>query len=313
MKILITGGFGYVVTALIPMLKGHHITVVDNRMSGPRPDIKVNEWINKSILDDYMAEIVPNYEVVIHLAAIVGEPAVAIDPHFAFDMNVIGTDRIVDFMNKDARIVFTSTSSVYGNRPGEKVTEETQPLPLGPYAFHKLEGEYCIQDDIADHVILRPVTAFGITKRTRLDVLVNTLIYEGLTTGEIKLYEPNLIRPIIYVQDFARILKLAAFGIIERGVYNIGNPSLTMRKITLAAYIARLTNAKVVPVAGTSLDLRDYDIDFSKIINTGFVFTPLSIEIAVNEMKAVLDKIKDPEDYSTPAKVKAYIRSHNVI
>lgn len=314
MKVLITGGYGYVGTALLPLLKEHELTVIDNLMSGEIPiGLPAHRFVYADIQHDNLSKIVENMDVVIHLAGIVGEPACQVDTKLAYEINVLGTGNIVRSMNAKQRLIFASSSSVYGNRPGECVTEDSTPLPTNEYSRHKVSGEVVVAT-IPDHVIVRPATAFGVTYRTRLDLLVNTLIYEGLTTGKIKLYEPNIIRPIIYVHDFAGILAMAAVGNIERGIYNIGDPSLTMTKAKLAHIIAQLTNAIIVPANETSLDLRDYDVIFDKLIKTGYTFTTHALEHAVAEITHILPEIQDdPDLFSTPAKVRLYNKSRGVV
>ncbi len=309
-KVLITGGFGYVGTAVLPLLQHDYVTttVVDNLMSGTRPDVYSDAIITDIRDRDHMQYLIPRYDVIIHLAAIVGEPAVRIDPQLAYDVNVVGTQNVIEAMRKNQRLVFTSSTSVYGNKPGETVTEETIPEPTNDYARHKYIGEK-IAATIPDHIILRPATAFGITRRTRLDVLVNTLIYEALSTGKIQLFEPDLIRPILYVQDFAKIIAYASYGLFPAGIYNIGDPNLTMTKGELAHHIAKLCNVSVIASDKVSLDLRDYDTCFDKITSKGFVFTEDSIERTIQEIQAQLPKIQEnPRIYSAPYRVQEYIK-----
>jgi len=309
-KILITGGFGFVGSKLVELLSKntkYSITIVDNLLSG-------NALQYKFILADVrdkaaMKRIVPKHDVIIHLAAIVGEPACILDPNFAYNVNVGGTRNILDVMSDNQKIIFTSTSSVYGNRPNERVTELSQPLPTNNYARHKYYAEMDIIEGSSNYIILRPVTAFGVTERTRMDLLVNSLIYEGLSYGRIKVYEPNIMRPIIHVNDFARVLRAALEGDLGiNQVYNIGDSTYTMTKLQLAEQIASLCGATIEHVDGSSLDLRNYDVSFDKLYKTGFVCGPARLPMAVQQIKAVQYEVsKNMEQYTTPYQVKQFL------
>jgi nucleoside-diphosphate-sugar epimerase len=312
MKILITGGFGFVGSKLLDILTNRYdldITVIDNLLSGDNLNYKVHfiegDIRNRNVMD----KLIPQFDTIIHLAAIVGEPACIINPDFAYNINVQGTRNILSAMTKHQRIIFTSTSSVYGNRPNELVTEESIPLPINNYAQHKYISELDIQYSGKDYIILRPVTAFGITQRIRLDLLVNTLIYEGLSYGRIEVFEPSIMRPIIHVNDFARIIAGALFDILPYNqVYNIGDPFYTMTKLQLAKEIAMLTGATVIEKDGKSLDPRNYDVSFQKLMDTDFVFIGNRLSLAVSQIKSVQYTIaENPKSFSTPYRVEQFL------
>jgi len=284
-RILITGGFGFVGSQLLQLLAQRtdlSITVIDNLLSGDEPlnipfiyaDIR-----NADVID----KLIPQFDTIVHLAAIVGEPACIINPSFPYNTNVIGTRNILAAMTSNQRIIFTSTSSVYGNRPNERVTEESQPLPLNNYAQHKYTSEKDIIESNKQYTIVRPVTAFGITHQTRMDLLVNAFIYDALSFQKIEVYEPNIMRPIIHVIDFAKILIAAIDNkLASNTIYNMGDPKYTTTKLKLAEYIAQLCGAKVTIGSGSSLDLRDYDVSDDKLIETGFQFGNNILVLAVD-------------------------------
>lgn len=331
--ILITGGAGFVGSELMSYLRYRHdLKAVF--------DIDINPIFN--VCDERtLANVVPHYDTIIHLAAIVGEPACIINPELAYNINVGAVKKIVKHMSLSQRLIFMSTSSVYGNRPGEIVNEDTPPIPTNNYARQKFEAEQIIQNNLRNYIIFRPVTAFGVSKRIRLDLLVNTLIYEALTAKEIKMYEPNIIRPMIHVTDFARLIVHALDDHMRWGeIYNIGDQSMTMTKEKLALEIGKRTDASVQYVEGSSLDLRDYNISFDKIryynsntymgypitdISVGtdgrtmvyntykglpcmyapFHFTKDPLDLAVNQIKLRIDDIKGKEqEFNTPERTK---------
>lgn len=313
MNILITGGFGFVGSKLLQLLAHRsdiNVTVLDNLLSGKQLHNKAVHFIESDIRNqNVMDKLIPQFDTIVHLAAIVGEPACVISPFFAFYTNVLGTRNILNAMTDKQRIIFTSTSSIYGNRPNELVTELSAPRPINNYAKQKYQSEVEISYSKHDYIIVRPVTAFGITDRTRLDLLVNTLIYEALTTGSISVFEPNVMRPIIHVIDFARILLFAIDGKLgNRETYNIGDSYYTMTKAQLAKQIAMLTGATLYHTDGVSLDPRNYDVSFDKLNATGFVFGSNRLALAVEQIRAALDTIqKNPNEFNTPYKVERFL------
>lgn len=314
MNILITGGFGFVGSKLLDLLSLRtdiHVTVIDNLLSGAALNTKNVHFIESDIRNrNVMDKLIPQFDTIVHLAAIVGEPACVIDPEFAYEVNVLGTQNILDAMTQKQRIIFTSTSSVYGNRPNERVTEKSTPIPVNNYARYKYTSENDIIVSDKEYIILRPVTAFGTTQRIRLDLLVNTLIYNAITTGIIEVYEPTVMRPIIHVIDFARILAGAILGRLPYNeIYNIGDLSYNMTKIELATKIADLCGAEIIQKEEQSLDPRNYDVAFDKLIDTGFKFEYNRLEQAVKQIYHVQDEITANEkSFSTPYKVKLFLK-----
>jgi nucleoside-diphosphate-sugar epimerase len=313
-KVLVTGGFGFVGSQLVASIpKEYDVTVLDNMLSGdPLPDIK---YIDADIRDqNRIATIIPKYDTIIHLAGIVGEPACSIDPYFSYDVNVIGTRNILQAMRKEQRIIFASSTSVYGNRPNEVVLEDSKPLPINNYARHKYQAEQDIQRLSNNYIIVRPATAFGVSHRIRLDLLVNTLIYNGLSYQEIELYEPHVMRPIIHVADFANILVYALKRKLGNNeIYNIGDPAYTMTKFELAAQIAIYTGAKITLKDGESLDPRNYAVSFQKLLETGFTFGTDRLEYALLQIKSAQYTIaRNRELFSTPFRVRLFLERETV-
>ncbi len=317
MNVLVTGGCGFVGSQLVELLTQHNdlnITILDNELAGKNPNPTV-QMLKADIRDTAaMHVIIPMFDIVVHLAGIVGVPACTVDEQFAFDVNVHGTENIARNLRADARIIFTSSTSAYGNRVNELVIEETTLTPLTNYGLHKLYNETEIQRNTDDYIILRPATAFGLSKRTRLDVLPNTLIYDALTNPVIRIFEPRVIRPFIHVHDFARILEYAVCDNMPwRNVYNIGDRSLTMQKGVLAEGIAQLANVEMVIVDGADPDKRNYDVSFDKLYDTGFKFTPDNrLERAFYQIQQNIEEIKAHySSYNTPHHVKEFLRGSN--
>lgn len=327
MKILITGGAGFVGSELMSYLRYR------NDISAVL-DVEIDPAFN--VCDEAtLANVLPHYDTIVHLAAIVGEPACIIDPQLAYNINVGAVRKLVKHMSLSQRLIFMSSASVYGNRPGELVDENTTPLPTNNYARQKYEAEEVVKNNLRNYIVFRPVTAFGVSKRIRLDLLVNTLIYEALTTGKINVFEPSVVRPMIHVTDFARFIVHAIDNKMKWGeIYNIGDPALTVTKDVIAQRIGTLCGASLQYSHADSLDLRDYDISFNRIMHvygasftTGsivlnrcsymaqpFEFTKRPLELAVHQIKSRLDEIKkDPGKYNTPEKTRILYDKHKAI
>jgi nucleoside-diphosphate-sugar epimerase len=314
MKILITGGFGFIGTALLPLLKNHEIVVIDNLLSGaelkyPNVEFIYGDIRNKRLLARLKIE---SYDVVIHMAAIVGEPACQVNDEFSTDINVCGTYNITERLGPNQLFICMSTSSVYGTVDSSvKVTEDVKPQPINLYGRQKYISEYFTKTCDATYIILRPATAFGVSKRIRLDLLINTLAFEALSTHKIELFEPDLIRPMIHVCDLARFIKYAIDGNTDvNTIYNLGNPSLTLTKRNLVTYIANMTDSAIVESNQVSLDPRNYDIDFNKLLDTGFDFN-YGIHNGIEQIAANLKYLmQDPKKYNTPAMVREFIKQY---
>lgn len=311
MSLLITGGMGYVGSQLLSLITSDwRVTVLDNLLSGPAFDLpKHVKLVRGDIRDrELVKRLVLEHDTIIHLAGIVGAPACDIDKQFAFDVNVIGTRNIADYLHHDHRIIYISSTSAYGDKTDMRVDEETPLDPLTAYGQHKMTSEALVYNSPASFIILRPATAFGISRRARLDLLPNTLAYLALTKGELDIYQPHVIRPFIHVHDFARVLVHALDFMPWNEIYNIGNPDLTMRKGELAKMIAWFAGAEITIRDGTDPDCRNYDVSFDKLMNTGFV-PECGFEEGFNDISLQLDYLmKNPEQHETPYNVKQYLQ-----
>jgi nucleoside-diphosphate-sugar epimerase len=306
MSVLIIGGAGFIGTALTKYYLNYYnedVAILDNFIWGK--NIRIPDYIEiieGDIRDVQLVnKIVPRFETVVHLAGIVGAPACDLNQVLSYDINVNGTKNIIDACTQNQRVIFISSTSAYGKQDGT-VTESTSLCPLTSYGQHKAIGEDIVRDNGCKYIILRPATAFGIgnSERIRVDLLPNTLSYIALTTGVIDLFEPSVIRPFIYVDDFARILQCCIQDLLPwNEVYNLGDPNITMTKEQLARKIAKEADAEIIIREGTDPDQRNYDVDFTKLLNAtkdwkncGFTFSEHVISRGVFDIKCRLDDLK---------------------
>jgi nucleoside-diphosphate-sugar epimerase len=308
-RILITGGFGFIGSQLLRLLRGYDVTVLDNLMSGM--PLTTAPFILGDVRDvKLMTEIVPRYDIIIHMAAVVGEPACIINTSVSQEINASGTYNITGNLTPAQKFIFMSSSSVYGEQSENHVMHEGMtPYPNNNYAFHKTIGEWYTRHSDADFIILRPVTTFGVTDRIRMDLLVNNFVYQALTEGKVEVFESQLPRPAVHVYDVARVLKDAIDDKLAwNEIYNVGNPELALTKYQLATKICDMTGADIIPIEGKALDTRDYKIDFEKLLERGFTYTENSLWHCVKQIEANIENIRrNPDKYQTTEIFKQFL------
>lgn len=318
-KLLITGGLGFIGTEVLRLLgkrKDIQATVYDNLMHFQDPQYTAKKYPHITlkmgdILDkDYIKYIARGFDVVLHMAAIVGTPACKMDPKFAFDVNVVGTHNIITSLDSTQRLILMSSTSAYGDKEGEIVTEETDLSPLTEYGVHKKANEVSnLLYGKSPFLVIRPATAFGPSEHMRLDILPNTLIFNALEKGYIDLFQANVTRTFIHVEDLARALIYGIDGNFGWNTYyNIGDPKYTMSKGDMAKAIAKLTKASITTLRGEDPDKRNYEIDFSKMTRAGF-HPKKTLTSAVNAIRDMMPLLTiNPNLYSTASRVEAYLR-----
>jgi len=306
MKILVTGGSGYIGSFLVPLLleRGHNVYVVDNLLfdqtsllpyfldknfSFTYGDIR-NETIMKPLVDEA--------DYIVHLAAIVGEPACRVHPQLATSVNLEASILINRLRNKKP-LVFSSTGSNYGEIAGI-CTEETPTNPLSLYAKTKIDAEKTFLE-FGNAVIYRFATGFGISPRMRLDILINDFCYKAVTSGSLIIYQKNARRTFIHVRDMAKSLLFAVenFEKLKDNIFNVGDESLNYTKEEIAKEIQRQYPRLYVHFAeiGEDPDKRDYEVSYEKIHKQGFK-TEYTLSQGINELLHALPSIKIPNPYS---------------
>lgn len=280
MKVLVTGGAGYIGCVLVPMLleAGHRVRVLDSLRKGglgllpclasPRlellpADIRDGEAVRQALRDA---------DAILHLAAIVGYPACQKDPWLARQTNVEGTINLIRYRGKGQLVVFPSSLSNYGSATHGVCTEDTEPTPITLYGLTKLEAERRLLE-AGNVIVYRPATAFGLSPQMRLDLLFNEFVYRALKERYLTVYEPHYMRAFIHVRDFARALLFAMDNAdrMVNQIYNLGCESLNLSKGELAQRIRQKIDFVLhISEAGEDPDKRNYVVDFSKLRALGF-------------------------------------------
>lgn len=279
-KVLITGGAGYIGSVLTPMLlsEGHEVTIFDAFTYGALPLLGFSAHPKLGVIKGdvrdapAVAKVVKDHDWNLHLAAIVGYPACAADPHLSITTNVDGTKNVLDAMGRGQRLIFASTGSTYGKVLGV-ATEETPIAPLTLYGKTKRDAEMLIRDSGIDHIILRFATVFGSSPRMRIDLLINDFVYQALHNRQIVLFEGHFRRTFLHSTDAAAIYPFALehFDAMRGNVYNVGDESMNYTKRDIALKIKEYVDFYLHEAqVGTDPDQRDYEVDYSRLKSLGF-------------------------------------------
>lgn len=310
MKILITGGAGYVGTSLIPLLlkEGHQVTVFDNLMYGGNVLIpffrnKNFSFIKGDVRDSAALEAaVKGQDAVVHLAAIVGFPACRENPDLAEAVNVGGTKNLLKAMNNNQILLFGSTGSNYGklSELTEEICTEESPLrPLSIYGKTKTEAEKLVMEN-PNSVAFRFATAFGASPRLRLDLLINEFAYMAVKQKYLVIYEANFMRTFVHVHDMGRafLFALTNFSKMKGQVYNLGSEKMNLSKKQIAELLAKKTGAYLhFADVGEDQDKRNYVVSYKKINSLGYDIT-IGVEEGMDELIRVLSAVHVTNPYS---------------
>lgn len=306
MRILVTGCAGYIGVELVNLLlsEGHQVIGYDSLLLGGNQLLPFFRNANFSFIrgdvreDEKIKTALKDADAIVHLAAIVGYPACAQDPILATQVNVEGTRSILKHASKEQIILFGSTGSNYGAIDGI-CTEETKLNPLTVYAETKTQAEREICESGLNFVAFRFATAFGISGRIRLDLLINDFTHKLWRDGYLVVYEHKFMRTFIHVRDIARafIHAFRHFDQMKNECYNVGNEKLNFTKGAVAQKIADQTNGLLhFAEIGSDGDKRDYLVDYSKIRNTGFTLNH-TIEEGVSELISVFKVLDNKSPY----------------
>jgi nucleoside-diphosphate-sugar epimerase len=304
---LITGGSGYIGSLLAQELlsAGREVRVLDSLLHG-QEDIAAEqeqagiEVIRADIRDaDARGRALAGAEAVVHLAAIVGDPACALDPAVSDDVNVKATESLVaDAVEAGVeRLVFASTCSNYGRMtdPTMPITEDGELAPVSLYAEQKVGMEKLILGGGAGTVkptCLRFATVYGVGRRMRFDLTVNEFTRELWADRELEVFGEQFWRPYIHVRDAGRAVRTVLEAPAEKvtgRVFNAGRSGENYRKLDLVEEIQKQTPRGKVSYVHRDEDPRDYKVSFDKIkAELGFE-TLMTVPDGIGEIIAALD------------------------
>ena len=270
MKIILTGALGYIGCETLQRLVARpDITVyaVDNDSNAIRdrgayflryPNIEI---VNCDITDLSAVQQLPQADMIVHLAAIVGYQTCDQNPDLTYLTNVVGTQNISSLL---LPMIFFSTGSVYGDI-GSSCDESVTVNPQTTYAKTKYQAEEIART--TSSVIFRPATAFGLSFKTRHDLLIHNLSQQAVRSGHIDLYQPAAMRSFYSVQKLAELIEFACcnFTVFQNGTFNVGCHSGNVQKQDIINLIAKYANFTCDIVLGADADTRDYNVSYDKL------------------------------------------------
>jgi len=279
-KALVTGGAGYIGSVLIPSLldKGFKVTVYDSLLYGgysllPFISNRNFIFIKGDIRDkESLTRSIKKSDITIHLAAIVGLPACNKDKKLSHSINVQGTKNVVDSLSPNQLLIHASSVSNYGASTGYICDEDTPLKPISCYGKTKTEAERIVLD-FKNTIILRFATAFGVSPRMRLDLLINDFVYQACMNKFLILFEKTYKRTFIHVQDISRgiLFALGNLKSMQQSIFNVGDNSNNYSKEEIALKIKKRIDYYLhFADIGEDEDKRNYMVSYEKINTLGF-------------------------------------------
>jgi nucleoside-diphosphate-sugar epimerase len=282
MKILVTGAAGYLGSVLVPTLleQGHEVLALDNFMYGQTSLLdcchkKTLSVIRGDVRNRPLVErLVKQTEVIFPLACLTGAPLCSWKPDEAESINYSAIKTLLELRSRDQRVIFPTTNSGYGIGQKDKFCTEDTPLkPVSLYGKLKVQAELDLLA-AGNAITLRLATAFGVSPRMRLDLLVNDFTYRAVFDRYVILFEAHFKRNYIHVRDVAKAFlhALNNFDHMKNQAYNVGLSNANLSKLELCEEIRKhvkefyFYESKI----GEDPDKRDYIVSNEKIEKTGY-------------------------------------------
>ncbi len=308
MKILITGGAGYVGSKLVPRLLNlnYHISVLDLMIYG-EDVLEKNKNLNLikgDIRDkDLLERIVPGHDIVIHLACISNDPSFELNPKLGKSINFDAFEPLVNISRKNSvnKFIYASSSSVYGIKSEKNVTEDMSLDPLTDYSRFKADCEKILNSYKTDDFVtttIRPSTVCGYAKRQRLDLVVNILTNHAFHKKEIKVFGGEQLRPNIHIDDmidsYIAIIN-APNKKINGEIFNVGFKNQTV--FELAENVQEILDDNVKITKVKSNDNRSYHVSCEKIKDILGFQPKKTVKDAVIDLKDAFEKNLLPNSF----------------
>jgi nucleoside-diphosphate-sugar epimerase len=315
--VLVTGGAGYIGAPLTETLleSGREVRVLDSLLHGQEDIASRLEGLGADVRradlrdDEARRAALSGADAVVHLAAIVGDPACARDPRVADEVNVQGTRQLVADAREIGvgRIVFASTCSNYGRMtdPTVPITEDGELSPVSLYAEQKVGMERALLDGdqgATAATCLRFATVYGVAPRMRFDLTVNEFTRDLWADRELEVFGEQFWRPYVHVRDagraVARVLDEPGDALAGE-VFNVGRSGENYTKKDLVEEIGRrLPGRGAVSYVRRDEDPRDYKVSFDKIRERLGFETTMTVPDGIAEVAAALDdgRFSDPFD-----------------
>ena len=302
MKILVTGGAGYIGSILVPELlkRNYEVTVIDNFLFGQQSLLECCNNKNLKILRDdvrnqnLLQDEISKSDCIIPLAGLTGAPLCSKDPVGAQQINFDQIKFIADRKSKDQMLIFPCTNSGYGvGEEGVFCDENTPMRPVSLYGKLKVEiDKYLL--DLGESVTFRFATIFGASPRMRLDLLVNDFTYRALIDRTVVLFEANFKRNYLHVRDASNAFlhTIDNYSKMVGEPFNVGLSDANLSKKELCESIKEIPEFQyVISEIGKDPDQRNYIVSNDKIELTGFK-TKVTLSDGIRELKKAFQVIR---------------------
>ena len=293
MKIIVTGGCGYVGSVLVnKLIQKHYVKVIDNQWFGNFLPKNKNLEIEKLDIRDISDKIdLKGYDSIIHLANIANDPSVDLDPTLSWEVNVLSAKKLIEvcIKNKIKKFIYASSGSVYGIKNEKNVTEDLDLMPISTYNKTKMicERVFLSYKNDIDVLIARPATVCGYSPRMRFDVSVNLLTLQALKKKKLTILGGEQTRPAIHINDMDSLYEHFLFSNIENGIYNAGFENISI--LELGKKIKQKINCEIE--IKESNDPRSYRLSSEKLLKTGFKQN-FFINDAIDQLKELYNNNK---------------------
>ena len=309
MNILVTGGLGYIGSSLIKFLlnEKHKVTVID-KIIYKNFDIILNYFGERNFIfnqgdinnKEFLEENIKKQDLIIHLAAVVGYPACKKNSTFAKNTNYRATLELARLCDGKIPIIYASSTSNYGTVT-EKICYETTPLkPISIYGKTKADAERFLLNEYKNTVCYRFATAFGISPRLRLDLMLNDFVYQAVNNKNLTVYEKKFKRTFIHVSDICRSIVFAVnnFDRMKSEVYNVGSEQMNYSKEEVCNKIKEYVDFYLhFAEFEKDEDQRNYEINFDKIKKLGFK-TLINLDDGIKELVEISKLLNISNKYS---------------
>jgi nucleoside-diphosphate-sugar epimerase len=282
MKILMTGGAGYLGSILTPTLlaQGHEVTVLDNFHFHQNSLLDCCQYEKFHIVrgdcreEPVVKPLLAKADLIIPLAALVGVPICNTDAIATRTTNQEAVEMLCRLAGKQQWIIIPVTNSGYGiGEKGKFCTEETPLRPISTYGVTKVKAEEAVLAR-ENSISFRLATVFGMSPRMRIDLLVNDFVYRALHDRAVLVFEGHFKRNYIHIRDVTRVFMhgMANFDKMKGRAYNVGLDDANLSKLELCAVIKKHLPKFVFVEApiGEDPDKRDYIVSNARLATTGF-------------------------------------------
>ena len=315
-KTLVVGGAGYVGTELVRKLNntGAHVSVLDTfwYWKGTNEFVEDLSFKGEIFINDLRdielhEEVFKDIDTVVYLACVSNDPSFDLNPKLGYEINYLAFKNFCFLADKHGitRLIFASSSSVYGVKKEAQVTEKLDPEPLTDYSKYKLACEQFLESEKfrnLEWTIIRPATVCGWSARMRFDLVVNALTYSGIENKVINVHGGEQFRPNLHILDmvnlyFRLITEENLFQNAKNKIFNFGADNYKLREI--AMLVKNNLSSEVQLNFEKVIDERSYRVNSDFIKNELGIVPIYTIEDAIKSIKTAFEdkKLRLKEDH----------------